>query len=85
MLFKLVLTQYSKQGVDMRYLRRCFQILLFALFSQTALANGDADSEFYRAADGKVDSATFVGWSMFHKACVNCHASAQWVVKPHRI
>ena len=47
------------------------QILLLAFLSQIALANDS--SEYYQAKDGKVDAATFIGWSTFHSVCVGCH------------
>jgi cbb3-type cytochrome c oxidase subunit III len=55
----------------MKYILLITQISFFAFFSQSALAGGN--SEFYQAKDGKVDSATFIGWSTYHSACVSCH------------
>jgi len=55
----------------MKLLKFFTQILLFAFLSQTALA--DDGSEYYQAEDGKVDAATFIGWSTFHSVCVSCH------------
>ncbi len=55
----------------MKYLQILIQLFLLALFSTTAIAGGD--SEFYQAKDGKVDAATFIGWSTFHSTCVTCH------------
>ena len=53
----------------MKYITIFFQLFLSILISQTVSANED----LYRAKDGKVDPATFIGWSAFHHACVSCH------------
>ena len=41
------------------------------------LANENTNSsiitEYYWIEDGKVDASTFIGWSLFHYACVGCH------------
>lgn len=54
-----------------------FQLVLFALISQAALADNDTPQEFnkeyYHVMDGKVDPATFIGWNVFHHVCVGCH------------
>jgi mono/diheme cytochrome c family protein len=54
-----------------------FFVLLISIANQPILAGGDDSMEkttdYYRVLDGKVDSATFVGWSVFHHACVGCH------------
>lgn len=55
----------------MRYLSIITRTFLLVLLSQLALANDH--SELYQAKDGKVDSATFVGWKVFHHTCVGCH------------
>ena len=30
-------------------------------------------TKYYWVEDGKVDASTFIGWSLFHYACVGCH------------
>jgi len=61
----------------MNYIKLFLSILLFTLINQVALANDHASKEIktehYRSVEGKVDAATFIGWSMYHNACVNCH------------
>jgi Cytochrome C oxidase, cbb3-type, subunit III len=61
----------------MKNLKFFLQILLLALVNQVALADGNTSqevkTEHYQAVNGKVDAATFIGWSMYHNACVNCH------------
>ena len=55
----------------MKYVTIFIQLLFLSLLGQSAFANGD--SEFYKAKDGNVDPATFIGWSAFHNTCVSCH------------
>lgn len=42
---------------------------------QLTHANGEPEPEsgYYKVEDGKVDPATFIGWSNYHNACVGCH------------
>jgi hypothetical protein len=53
----------------------CFALL--AMIYQPSLANDDTSdvvkTEYFQSIDGKVDPETFVGWSVFHHACVECH------------
>jgi Cytochrome C oxidase, cbb3-type, subunit III len=55
----------------MRYIMMITRIFILMLLSQIALANDN--SEYYQAKDGKVDAATFIGWSTYHSVCVGCH------------
>jgi cbb3-type cytochrome c oxidase subunit III len=55
----------------MKYLKIITHMFLLILISQTASA--DNHSEYYQAKDGKVDAATFIGWSTYHSVCVSCH------------
>ena len=45
------------------------------LASQATYANGESalESEYYTVENGKVDPATFIGWSVYHQVCVGCH------------
>jgi len=55
------------------------QIILLVSLNQTVLANDS--SRNFRAEDGKVDSATFIGYTTFHSVCVACHGVGTVVVK----
>jgi hypothetical protein len=55
----------------MNYLRVTSQILFLVLLSQFAAANDHSES--YIAKDGKVDPATFIGYTTYHSVCVGCH------------
>ena len=55
----------------MRYLKIILSLFLLISLSQIALARDN--SEYYQAKDGKVDSATFIGWTTYHSVCVSCH------------
>lgn len=61
----------------MNYIKPILQLLLLVSINQIALANDhghqDVKTDLYQVSHGKVDSATFIGWSMYHNACVNCH------------
>jgi len=61
----------------MRYIKPILQLLLLVSINQIAVADEhghqDIKTEFYQVTHGKVDAATFIGWSMYHNACVNCH------------
>jgi mono/diheme cytochrome c family protein len=52
-------------------------ILLLLGLINFPLAGEDPSSrvvtEYYWVEDGKVDASTFIGWSLFHYACVGCH------------
>lgn len=51
--------------------------LLSVGFINSPLAGGESDSnivtKYYWVKDGKVDASTFIGWSLFHNTCVDCH------------
>ena len=61
----------------MNYIKLFLSVLLLTLINQFALANDHASkelkNEYYQTVNGKVDAATFIGWSMYHNACVGCH------------
>jgi len=52
---------------------------MFLLFGLVNFSLADENSssrvvtDYYWVEDGKVDAATFIGWSLFHNACVGCH------------
>lgn len=52
-------------------------ILLSAGLITSPLADEESSStvvtEYYWVIDGKVDASTFIGWSLFHNTCVDCH------------
>lgn len=51
-------------------------ILLLLLICSNPLADvvlTDDEEVYYKVVDGKVDPDTFVGWRLFHHACVRCH------------
>jgi mono/diheme cytochrome c family protein len=55
----------------MKYLQIIAQTFLLVLFSQTAIAGGDSGN--FQVKDGKVDPATFIGYTTYHSVCVSCH------------
>lgn len=55
----------------MKYLNIITQIFLLVSLSQIALANDS--SQNFQAEDGKVDPATFIGYTTFNSVCVGCH------------
>ena len=55
----------------MKHIKIFFLAIILILPVQTTFANDN--SAPYQAKDGKVDPATFVGWGVFHEACVSCH------------
>ena len=62
----------------MKYFTTLPAVLFTLLFSHMTFSNDDLmttgkDGSFYMAEDGKVDPATFVGWSAYNHACVGCH------------
>jgi cbb3-type cytochrome c oxidase subunit III len=61
----------------MNYIKPILHLLLLVSINQIAFANEhghqDVKTDLYQVSHGKVDAATFIGWSMYHNACVNCH------------
>ncbi|MFT5394921.1 MAG: mono/diheme cytochrome c family protein [Gammaproteobacteria bacterium] len=61
----------------MNYIKPILHLLLLVSINQIALANEHGHqvvkTDLYQVSHGKVDAATFIGWSMYHNACVNCH------------
>lgn len=55
----------------MKYLQIITQAFLLVLLSQTALAGGDSGN--FQVEDGKVDPATFIGYTTYSSVCVSCH------------
>lgn len=58
---------------------RLFFLCILLLFSNHIVFANETDvveTEFYRAADGKVDPRTFIGWNVYHQVCVSCHGVA---------
>ncbi len=51
--------------------------VLLAIINQPLLADDSSGTvvktEYFESVDGKVDPETFVGWNVFHHACVGCH------------
>lgn len=58
-------------------LKLILETTVLLLFSQSALADNNTsqiiETEYYRVQDGNIDADTFVGYSVFHNACVGCH------------
>ena len=52
-------------------------IFLISGIVQVSLASEDpaisGKTEYYHVEDGKVDTPTFIGWSLYHDACIVCH------------
>ena len=60
-----------------QFLKAVLSFALLAMIYQPSLANDDTSdtvkTEYFQSVDGKVDPETFVGWRVFHRACVECH------------
>ena len=67
----------TKNNPVAQYLKSVLVFALLAIINQPSLANNDTSgvvkTEYFQSIDGKVDPETFVGWSVFHNACVGCH------------
>jgi mono/diheme cytochrome c family protein len=44
-----------------------------AVISGASAQDGASGGKFYRAADGKVDAATYNGYRRYHGSCSHCH------------
>ncbi len=55
----------------MKYLQIITQIFLLVLLSQTASANDNSGN--FQVKNGKVDPATFIGYTTYNSVCVGCH------------
>lgn len=67
----------TQNKLVIQFIKALLGAVLLLIVNQASLASDGTQKEFsteyYEVVDGKVDPATFVGWSVFHHACVNCH------------
>jgi len=55
-----------------------FEAFILFFISQSVLAENlkeqiKSETEYYRVINGKVDADTFIGYNVYHYACVACH------------
>ncbi len=55
----------------MKYIKMITQILFLVSINQLAIANDG--SQNFQAEDGKVDAATFIGYTTYNSVCISCH------------
>ena len=52
-------------------------ILFFSTIVQISLASDNPETsgqtDYYKVENGRVDAPTFIGWSLYHDACIVCH------------
>ena len=67
----------NRNNPFVQYFKPVLGFALLAMIYQPSLANDDTSAmvktEYFQSVDGKVDAETFVGWNVFHHACVECH------------
>ena len=67
----------TKNNPLTQYFKLILGFVLLAMIYQPSLANDDTSdvvkTEYFQSVDGKVDAETFIGWNVFHHACVECH------------
>ena len=67
----------TKNNPLTHYLKLMLALALLIMIYQPSIANDNTSNvvktEYFQSVDGKVDSETFLGWNVFHNACVECH------------
>ncbi len=53
-----------------------FLVIFLSYFLFNQVAAEEYKTDYYHVKDGDVDEQTFMGWSVYHYACVSCHGVA---------
>ena len=66
-----------KNNLLTQHLKLILGFALLMIINQPSIASDGTstvtNTEYFQSVDGKIDPETFVGWRVFHHACVGCH------------